>query len=269
MRIATHLRGTTAATADTMRAMQTDPIGARAAWFLPYFARAARRPDAAAGAREAARLLAEWDGRYRPDDQRAVLFEAAMAELTRRTWDELAGPDGQPVVEPGSDVLAALLADSTSRWWDDRSTPGVVEDRDAILDASLAAALDTVTRRHGPPDRGGWRRDRIVTANIYHLLQIPAISRLGLHASGGPSTLSPLSGAGTDGPSWRMVVELGPTVRAWAIYPGGQSGNPFSRRYDDRLPRWLAGSLDSVRTPRTPSDLGADERAILEIDPIR
>jgi len=269
MRIATHLRATTSVTVDTMRAMQTDPVGARAAWFLPYFLRAAARPDASSRAREAARLLAQWDGGYRPDDQRAVLFEAAMTELTRRTWDELAGPDGRLVAEPGGDILAALLVDSTSAWWDDRSTPGVVEGRDAILDASLAAALDRVTTRYGAPDAGGWRRDRIVTANIFHLLQIPQLSRLGLHASGGPSTLSPLSGAGTDGPSWRMVVELGPTVRAWATYPGGQSGNPFSDRYDDRVPGWLAGTLDSIRTPRTPSDLGADERAILEIDPPR
>ena len=36
-------------------------------------------------------------------------------------------------------------------------------------------------------------------------------------------TLSPLSGDGSEGASWRMVVELGPTVRAWSIYPGGPS----------------------------------------------
>ena len=42
-------------------------------------------------------------------------------------------------------------------------------------------------------------------------------------------------------PSWRMVVELGPEVKAWGNYPGGQSGNPGSRFYDDRVGDWAAG----------------------------
>ncbi|MFO7733125.1 MAG: penicillin acylase family protein, partial [Candidatus Aminicenantes bacterium] len=42
-------------------------------------------------------------------------------------------------------------------------------------------------------------------------------------------------------PSWRMVVELGPEVRAWGSYPGGQSGHPGSLRYDDLVDDWAAG----------------------------
>jgi penicillin amidase len=52
-----------------------------------------------------------------------------------------------------------------------------------------------------------------------------------------------------------MVVELGPEVRAWGTYPGGQSGNPTSRRYDDRLAKWRAGELDTLRFPRRASEL--------------
>ena len=52
-----------------------------------------------------------------------------------------------------------------------------------------------------------------------------------------------------------MVVELGPEVRAWGTYPGGQSGNPASARYDDRLPKWETGQLDTLRFPHTAGDL--------------
>jgi penicillin amidase len=38
-----------------------------------------------------------------------------------------------------------------------------------------------------------------------------------------------------------MVVELGPEVKAWGNYPGGQSGNPGSRFYEDRVDDWAAG----------------------------
>ena len=86
-------------------------------------------------------------------------------------------------------------------------------------------------------------------------MRLPALSALALPVQGGPSTLSPSPGRGVHGASWRMVVELGPEVRAWATYPGGQSGNPASPYYLDRLPAWLAGTLDTVLFPRTPADL--------------
>ena len=80
---------------------------------------------------------------------------------------------------------------------------------------------------------------------------------------GGPSTLNPSGGSGRQGASWRMVVELGAEVRAWAVYPGGQSGAPASRRYRDRLSRWAMGQLDPVLYPRTPEEL--DPRRIISI----
>ena len=71
----------------------------------------------------------------------------------------------------------------------------------------------------------------------------------------GPGTLSPSGGDGTAGSSWRMVVELGPDVRAWGTYPGGQSGNPSSKRYDDHLAKWESGQLDTLRFPHRAADL--------------
>jgi penicillin amidase len=165
-------------------------------------------------------------------------------------------------------VLAALLADSASAWWDDRRTANVREDRDAILARSLELALRTAIERHGAPDGEGWRWRNVQTANIYHLLQLPSFSRLRLPVQSGPSTLAPSAGQGRQGPSWRMVVELGPDLRAWGTYPGGQSGNPASRRYDDRLPLWLAGRLDSLRVPRDAAGLdAAHTTSVLTLSP--
>jgi penicillin amidase len=39
-----------------------------------------------------------------------------------------------------------------------------------------------------------------------------------------------------------MVVSLEKTgVQAWGVYPGGQSGNPGSRFYDNFLNHWATG----------------------------
>lgn len=292
------LRADSSVTADELRRWQTDPGSARADFFLPYFLTAAMREENRVGAppslREAARLLSDWDGRYTRANERAVLFEAAMHELAQRVGDAIA-PSLASRRGPWlpTTVLAELLHDSTSSWWPElarragvdrlvagpsaqarstRPSHGLPTDataaRDAMLAASVAAAYDTTVRRHGQPDGGGWRWDKIQQANIYHLLRVPAFSRLHLPIRGGPETLNPSTGTGTQGASWRMVVQLTPDVRAWAVYPGGQSGNPVSARYADRLPLWLSGSLDPVRFPRQASDLApGDLRSVLTLRP--
>jgi penicillin amidase len=161
------------------------------------------------------------------------------------------------------------MSDSASAWWDDRST-AAVEDRDAILASSLASAFLATRQRYGAPSDSGWQWGKIRHANIHHLLRIPALSALELAVQGGPGTLNPSSGSGSHGPSWRMVVELGPTLHAWATYPGGQSGNPASARYLDRLPQWLAGTLEAVHVPLNPSELAGSQRsATLVLRPAR
>lgn len=124
-----------------------------------------------------------------------------------------------------------------------------------MLNASLKAALRRAKDEHGAPEDGGWRWDRIRHVNIYHLLRIPALSALNMPIQGGPGTLNPSSGSGRFGASWRMVVELRPEVRAWTIYPGGQSGNPVSSRYRDRIEHWVSGQLEPVLLPRQPGEL--------------
>ncbi|HET9012491.1 MAG TPA: penicillin acylase family protein, partial [Gemmatimonadaceae bacterium] len=268
MRINTLLRADSAVTVDAMRRYQTDPGSARADLFVPYFLAAAQRVLARATmdtdmarVAEAAGLLGEWDRRYTKDNRRAVLFEGAMQELVARTWDELVKPGtSRPIVTPSGAVLARLLADSASAWWDDRST-ATVERRDDILAASLAASLAAARKKYGDPAGDGWRWDRIRHANVHHLLRLPALSALDIPVQGGPGTLAPSAGSGTHSASWRMVVELGPELRAWATYPGGQSGNPLSARYRDRLAQWERGELDAVRLPASPAQLELGHRS--------
>ena len=84
-----------------------------------------------------------------------------------------------------------------------------------------------------------------------HLLGIGAFSRAGLQTGGGAATLNavyPVSRSKQfQGPSWRMVVSLEPEgAVGWGVHPGGQSGNPGSRFYDDGVQNWEAGELNEL-----------------------
>lgn len=269
LRINRLLREDSAVTPDRMREWQTDPGSERARWFLPHFVRAGRASTDSA-ARAAAALLAGWNALYLEDGTRAVLFETAMQELVRLAWDELREPGSasRRVATPSSAMLAVLLDDASNAWWDDRSTTAR-EDRDAILTQALSTALARVRRDHGEPDAGGWTWGRARPATINHIMRLPGLAVRDLAVRGGPGTLNPSTGRGF-GASWRMVVELGPELRAWGVYPGGQSGNPSSARWADRIPMWREGRLEAILSPRTERELaGADRTGALVLTPAR
>ena len=270
IRINTLLRTNTMVTAEDMRSFQTDPGSARADLFVPAFlaaAEARRDPDGAAPSPSlaaATALLAEWDRTYRVDQEGPLLFEEAMTALAGLLWDEFRTrgptPPGTPPVRRPSDMMTAvLLEEPESPWWDLAET-SEVEDRDALLARALEEAWDGLVSEHGTPEGRTWHWSGHRTASIHHLLRIPALGRVGIPMQGGTGTLNPSSGSGTHGASWRMVVELGDEITARAIYPGGQSGHPLSRRYDDRLEAWAAGRLDTLRVPESVQDLADGQR---------
>ena len=74
---------------------------------------------------------------------------------------------------------------------------------------------------------------------VQHLAQIPEFSRLHLPIGGGEHVINATKEQ--HGPSWRMVVSLTSEIEAYGIYPGGQSGNPGSKYYDDFVDQWVQG----------------------------
>jgi penicillin G amidase len=270
IRINELMRGTERATVNDLREWQTEPRSARADVFVPAFVQAARNGPPKPSLVRGGQLLADWDRRYTRDNERAVLFEAAMSELSRRLWDELRDsrePGALSGPMPTDMMTATLLETPNSPWWDEAAT-STIETRDDILADALEAAYDDLVEQLGEPDQGRWVWSAHRTASINHLLRIPSLGRIGIPMQGGNGTLNPSTGPGTHGASWRMVVELGDDVRTLATYPGGQSGHPASVRYDDRLRSWREGLLDTVRTPRTQAELPfAQRRAQLTLAP--
>jgi penicillin amidase len=78
-----------------------------------------------------------------------------------------------------------------------------------------------------------------------HLLQgLPAFSRFDIPIGGGRNIVNATSE--NWGPSWRMIVEMTSPPTALGIYPGGQSGNPGSKYYDNFIDDWAAGKYHSL-----------------------
>ncbi|HEX2612903.1 MAG TPA: penicillin acylase family protein, partial [Fibrobacteria bacterium] len=183
---------------------------------------------------DAADMLRAWDYRYAATASAPVLFDAWWRAFYRRTWEDDFARDTVSYRWPSRPETVALLAgDTLDPAFDDRRTP-VRESAGDLARAAFAEALRAVTegtkKRHAPTVGGveEWGSARPV--RIPHLLQLPSFGTADFAADGCGECLN--AQRGTHGPSWRMVVQTGRRPEALGIYPGGQSGNPGSPRYD-------------------------------------
>ncbi len=89
-------------------------------------------------------------------------------------------------------------------------------------------------------ENGDYKWSAYKATFVGHLLQaLPAFSRFDLPIGGDYNTVNAASK--NHGPSWRMIVEMTSPPTALGIYPGGQSGNPGSKYYDNFIDDWAVG----------------------------
>ena len=76
--------------------------------------------------------------------------------------------------------------------------------------------------------------------HLTHLARILVpFNRMNLPIGGGTHCIN--AAKPDHGPSWRMVISLTQQTEAYGVYPGGQSGNPGSKYYDNFVDQWAAG----------------------------
>ena len=209
------------------------------------------------------RLLA-WNGVADTSNQAALLMHVFMRLLRREVWDEMLVPSAEnPAVKelrgnPNDPMMFYLLKNRPdSRWLDNRSTPENETASDVLRHAMLNA-LDTLTADYGTnPEAWTWGRHHKII--IRHLTRSEALRPLWRGAYpfvGFQSTVVPAGSLQTThSASWRMVVDFADgKPRGSAVFPGGPSGNPFSRWYDSQIPTWLQGKLYDLQKPNTESD---------------
>ncbi|MES1239878.1 MAG: penicillin acylase family protein, partial [Chloroflexota bacterium] len=69
----------------------------------------------------------------------------------------------------------------------------------------------------------------------------------------------------TNGPSYRLAIDMNDLDGATIIITTGQSGNPFDEHYGDMIPRWAKGN--TVPLPYSPSLVAASATQTLTLSP--
>jgi penicillin amidase len=224
-------------TPEDMIEMQRDVLDLRARMVVPRLLGLVREAmtDAERRSRDE---LRNWNFEDRAALIAPTIFKQFWNDLNGLTWNDEKKDGMERMTWPASEVMVDLILNRPdSEFFDDRTTPGKETLAD-IADRAFRTAVSKLEKKWGPFGPA-WKWGKAKGTRIGHLAGIPGLGREGLEADGDSHTIDAISVSWA--PSWRMVVELGPEVRAWGIYPGGQSGNPGSKFYDDFVDGWLAG----------------------------
>ncbi len=246
-------------TTQDMMALQNDNFNLKAAESLPLFF---QYLDTTTFTKEEARayaILRSWDFTNSTQSEGASYFEAWWTNIMTLAWDEL---NNEKIIlsRPTSFNTIKLIRDKPDLpFFDIQGTQEKETARDVVRKAFTFGVEDIEDWiiEHSDSSQSSHNVVRPTWAEykdsyLTHLLRIEALN-VHIKAGGGRDMVNALSR--THGPSWRMVVSLEKSgMKAWATYPGGQSGNPGSPHYIDMLGRWLEGRYFPLHFLRAPED---------------
>ncbi|MBD2682462.1 MULTISPECIES: penicillin acylase family protein [Nostoc] len=226
----------------------------------------------------AQKLLQNWDLELGMTSPAAALFEVFWKHLLANTFhDQLP----QRYFPDGGDrwyaVVANLVKQPNSSWWDNRNTPKV-ENRDQIFRESLTKAVDELERLQGKdPKNWNWGKLHTVTFRnaTFGKSGVAAIEALfnrgGFATAGNGETVNANrwradeSFEVTDIPSLRMIVDLGNLDNSLGIHTPGQSGHAFHRHYKDMVNSWCRIEYHPMLWQKT--NVAANTTATLKLMP--
>jgi penicillin amidase len=200
---------------------------------LPLFLKAVKKtlsPDAT----RYWNILKSWNYQNDTGEAGATVFNVFYDSLRVVIWGDELAPLKRYLMPYESTLLEGLLKDSAYQFLDNINTPvkETLQD-DVILALEKAVPVLNKVEKDGMIN---WEKFR--DTRILHLTKLPEFSRQHINTGGGVRSINSVKPV--HGPSWRMVVHLTPETEAYGVYPGGQSGNPGSKYYDNFIDTWAA-----------------------------
>lgn len=229
-------------TPDSLLGLQNDEYNLHAAWILPTVNARLARLNLSGQAAAARAELAKWNAWNRAGSIGSTIFNAWFDQFTEAAFaDELAA---RPRLYPSRDQVSELIMNDTLNPILDNVNTPAKENLASVLDSSFHRAVRQLQAERGPLGKA-WAWGKVKNTTIRYLLDRDGktFSRFShaLPQVGGGDNIVQASQP-RNGPSWKMIVAMTPTgPSGYGVYPGGQSGNPGSKYFDNFMSTWAAG----------------------------
>ncbi len=238
-------------TVDSMSVLQSDSYSLTAENLLPYLLPLVTVNQLNNNQKKAFNSVTSWNKYFDAESIGASIFDLWIKRLNDNIWkDEFTVAD-IPMRFPSRDRTVQLIQkEPNAKWFDNINTPQKETLKD-LANEAFKFTYDSLERKFGPIGNT-WNWGNVKNTNVPHLARIPGFGSKKLAIGGAKSTVNALSE--TNGPSWRMVIELGKNPKGHGVYPGGQSGNPGSPYYDNMIDTWAQGKLYDLLYLHSPEE---------------
>ncbi len=231
------------ATIDSMRMMQMDTYSILAQDVLPTMLKYLDTSKMDKDQLAAYDIIKKWDKRYTATSLGASIFNKWWIKFYDTTWRDRFDVKGVFLKFPSYDrTEKLLLTEPNSKWFDNAHT-AVKENAADIVNLSFNATVEELVRKFGKPGEK-WQWGMVKRTFINHLASLPGFGSGDFPAGGRGGVINALKN--NNGPSWRMVVQMGLDVKGYGVFPGGESGNPGSFFYKDMFETWRDGKLNEL-----------------------
>lgn len=225
-----------------MMALQNDNYSVFAAAARPVLLKYVKDDELHAGAKKYLQMVRNWDLYANANSTGMTVFQTWFDSLENLVWkDEWTKYSLTVPAPPEQNLLEWIIKDSAFKYIDNTNTSQTETIYDLVTQALIKASPALKIRElEGKLE---WAKYKDPT--IYHLLKEAVMPFARKIPVGGWSNIINAT-THSHGPSWRMIVHLTATTEAYGVYPGGQSGNPGSKFYDNFVDTWAAGKYFSL-----------------------
>ncbi|GGI56355.1 penicillin acylase family protein [Winogradskyella haliclonae] len=230
--------------------LQNNNFNLKASEIVPYLIKNLNISDFNPDEKEALDILKNWDFDNHIDSKAPGLFASWNNNLYTMIWDEFDVEDETLKWPFTYQYMYMLKNHPNDKFMDVLETPEI-EIAEDLIQQSFKETVEKLNKwkeKNGDYDWKNYKR-----SYVGHLLQaLPAFSVQNIPIGGDGNTVNAMTR--NHGPSWRMIVEMGDIPKAYGIYPGGQSGNPGSKYYDNFIDDWAKGNYFEINFMQSESD---------------
>ncbi|CAN5377078.1 penicillin acylase family protein [soil metagenome] len=248
--------------ADMMR-LQNDNYNLKAAESLPYFLKQLDSASLNPSELKAYETLKLWLYFNDAESQGASYYEAWWDQLYPMIWDEMDSAHVAMRKPTTYNTIYLLKNNPGLSFFDIISTPEKETAKEVLRKSFSKGVADIETWKAKNSKEPQWApfKDGVIShllrqeALSYHVLQGGNHDIVNAHSKG-------------NGPSWRMVVSLEKGgIKAWGVYPGGQSGNPGSPFYNNMINPWATGQYFKMHFVSAVEQLKSYQYSLTTLNP--
>ncbi|WJS95311.1 penicillin acylase family protein [Flavobacterium johnsoniae] len=212
--------------------------------------------------KEVITVLKSWKGTTNLEDVAPTIYNKWIYLYLKNTFEDEMGKENFDLftgISLGKQVIANQIKNENSVWWDNIKTKNIKETRTEIVSKSFHDAVVSLQNQLGE-NISEWNWGKVHTVEHEHPLgKVAALRGLfnvgPFNSPGSNEVINNLFFGFNDegkyytkgGPSTRRIVDFADVENSWSILPTGQSGNPFSKHYDDQAEMYNAGKFRKMK----------------------